>query len=211
MRHAPLLVCAAAAVAITACSPGIKVRSTVAPDANFSALSTFSVLTPPVRRADAPKLPASDPMLVNSITNQQLRQDLSQAFESRGYTATTKDSATFLVAYYAGTKQKFDTTYWGPTWDPAWRYSYRGGFRRWAWPWYGGASPAYAQVNEYTQGQVIVDVTDPKTHELLWRGQGVAQVSDDPAQYSAELQHAVTAIIKKFPQSTTAPVASTSK
>jgi hypothetical protein len=210
VREASLLICAAAAVALGACSPGIKVRSTVAPDANFSGLSTFRVLTPPVRRAHAPSLPASDPMLNNSITNQQLRQYLRQAFQSRGYTATTNDSASFLVAYYAGTKQKFDTTYWGPTWDPAWRYSYRGGFRRWAWPWYGGVAPGYAQVNEYTQGQVIVDVTDPKTRQLIWRGQGVAQVSDDPAQYSAELKRAVNAIVMKFPQSTAAPVASNS-
>lgn len=210
MRNVPLLVCAAAA-AITACSSGIKVRSTVAPDASFSGLSSYYVLTPPVRSAKAPALPASDPMLNNSITNQQLRRDLSQAFQGRGYTATTKDSASFLVAYYAGTKEKFDTTYWGPGWDPAWRYSYRGGFRRWAWPWYGGLAPNYAQVSEYTQGQVIVDVTDPHTQELLWRGQGVAQVSDDPATYSAELQRAVVAIVAKFPQSATAPIASTTQ
>jgi hypothetical protein len=210
MRNTQLLLCAAAVAAISACSSGIRVRSTVSPQADLAGLHSYFVLTPPMRRADAPTLPSSDPMLDNSITNRQLRQDLSQAFEARGYTAAAKNSADFLVAYYAGTKQKFDTTYWGPTWDPAWRYSYWGGRRGWAWPYYGGPAANYAQVSEYKQGTVIVDVIDPKTQQLMWRGQGVAQVSSDPAKYSSDLQRAVTAVVAKFPQPSAAPVASTS-
>jgi len=38
-------------------------------------------------------------------------------------------------------------------------------------------------VTQYTQGTVIVDVFDPKTKDLLWRGQGVAAVSDNQEQY----------------------------
>ena len=46
---------------------------------------------------------------------------------------------------------------------------------------------------------MIVDVVDPKTQELLWRGQGVAPVSDDPNTYAKELGQTVNAILKKFP------------
>jgi hypothetical protein len=56
------------------------------------------------------------------------------------------------------------------------------------------------QVNEYTQGSVIVDVIDPQTQELLWRGQGVANVSSDPGKYTQEMNQSVAAILKKFPQ-----------
>jgi hypothetical protein len=46
---------------------------------------------------------------------------------------------------------------------------------------------------------VIVDVFDPRTKDLLWRGQGVAAVSDDEQQYEQELKKAVEAIVDKFP------------
>jgi len=54
-------------------------------------------------------------------------------------------------------------------------------------------------VTQYTQGTVIVDVFDPKTKELLWRGQGVAAVSDNEQQYEQELKKTVEAIVDKFP------------
>jgi hypothetical protein len=197
-----LLLAAGAVVATTACSPGFNVRTTVAPDANLSALRTYYVLAAPSRRADAPPLPPSDPMLNNSITNRQLRSDLQQAFAAHGYTPASRQDADFFVAYYAGTMAKLDTTYWGPTWDPAWRYRYR--WRAgWAWPWYGGLGRTVAQVREYTEGQLIVDVVDRRTHELVWRGQGVAPVSDDPVAYVKTLNQAVVAVLEKFPTAST--------
>ncbi len=47
---------------------------------------------------------------------------------------------------------------------------------------------------------MIVDVVDPSSHELLWRGQGRAQVSDDPDKYASQLETAVDKIIAKFPE-----------
>jgi hypothetical protein len=208
MRSTLLLATGVIATALIGCrsSSAPVVRTTVEPGANLTGLRTFYVLTPPTRSANATPLSANDPMLDNSITNTALRGDLTQAFQSRGYAPTARQGADFVVAYYAGTKEKFDTTYWGPTFDPGWRYSYRGR-RGWAWPYYGAGyygGPYYGggglNVNEYTQGQVIVDVTDPRTSELLWRGQGVEPVSNDPARYANDLQGVVNAVVAKFPQ-----------
>ena len=185
------------ALATVSCSSGIQVRTAAAPDATLGGLHTFRVLAPPSRRFDAPALSPDDPMLDNSITNRDLRNDLVQALESKGY-ASNRESPDFVVAYYAGTKEKMDTTYWNP--DPAWRYAYRGYRYGWAWPWYGYAAPIM-QVQEYTEGSVVVDVIDPKSRELLWRGQGVARVSDNPTTYGKEIAKTVDAIIKKFPRS----------
>jgi hypothetical protein len=207
---------AVVAAAITGCSTGsgIQVRTAVEPDANLAGLHTFYVLTAPSRSATATPLPATDPMLDNSITNRALRGDLTQALQTRGYAPTSRQGADFLVAYYAGTKQKLDTTYWGPTFDPGWRYQYRGR-RGWAWPYYGASyygmmnpwGGQQASVTSSTQGQVIVDLTDPKTNELIWRGQGVEPVSTDPAQYASDLQGVVNAIVARFPQASAQPVA----
>jgi hypothetical protein len=205
MRSTLLLVAGAALTAITGCSrSGIAVSTTAEPGANLTGLHTFYVLAPPARSVNASALSTNDPMLDNSITNRALRRDLATAFQSRGYAAVPRQNADFEVAYYAGTKEKFDTTYWGPTFDPGWRYSYRGR-RGWAWPYYGAGyygGPYYggnASVSSYTQGQVIVDVTDPHTSELLWRGQGTEPVSSDPNKYASDMQNVVNAIVAKFP------------
>ena len=206
MRSTLALAAGALALAI-GCSSGITVNTTVAPEANLTGLHTFYVLTAPARRADAAALSVNDPMLDNSITNRALRADLSQALSNRGYIPTSRDNADFDVAYYAGTKEKFDTTYYGPTWDQAWRYRYFGQ-RHLAWPWYAGYDMwGNATVSSYTQGRVIVDVIDPKTQQLLWRGQGVANASDNPTTYTNELRRSVNAILAKFPQATSQPVA----
>ena len=212
--RSPLLLGAFIGMAITGCSSGgVQVRTAVEPNADLSALHTFYVLTAPPRSVNATALSTNDPMLDNSITNRALRADLANALQSRGYTNTSRQSADFLVAYYAGTSQKMDTTYWGPTFDPGWRYRYRGR-RAWAWPYYGAGyygamNPWGSTVTSTTQGKVIVDITDPKTSELLWRGQGVEPVSDDPAKYASALEGVVNAIVAKFPQaSPQAPVAS---
>ena len=215
-----ILLGAVIATGIIGCSSGggVQVRTSVEPDANLAGLHTFYVLPAPQRSSTAP-LPANDPMLDNSITNRALCGDLKTALQSRGYTPTSRQGADFLVAYYAGTSQKLDTTYWGPTFDPGWRYQYRGR-RGWAWPYYG--APYYGSMNPWgggqqmsvtssTQGQVIMDLTDPKTNELIWRGQGVEPVSTDPAQYANQLQGVVNAIVAKFPQATSQPVATTSQ
>jgi hypothetical protein len=213
MRSTLLLVAGAFVTAVTGCSrSGVTVRTTAEPGANLTGLHSFFVLAAPTRNANASPLSVNDPMLENSISNNQLRSDLAQAFQARGYTSGPRDGADFNVAYYAGTKEKFDTTYWGPTFDRGWRYSYRGR-RGWAWPYYGAGyygGPYYGgggmNVSSYTQGQVIVDVVDPRSNELLWRGQGTEPVSTDPAKYANDLQTVVNAIVAKFPQPSPATV-----
>ena len=192
------LAAVAAATSATGCAPRVAVRTTESPTADLGAFRTFHILAPPARRPDAPALPQSDPMLDNSITNRALRQDLRQALEARGYAPAPTPRADFLVAYYAGTREKLDTTYWTPG---PYRYSYWGFRDRWAWPYYGyaGPAPAFARVAASTQGTVIVDLIDARTQQLAWRGQGVAAVSDDPTEYAKQLARAVDDVVKRLP------------
>ena len=86
-----------------------------------------------------------------------------------GYVVNDSNAA-FAVAYYAGTKLELDC---GIQNDPL--------------------------VMPYKPGTVMVDVIDPKTKQLLWRGQGIAAVADDEEQYDRNVKHAVQAIVEKFP------------
>jgi hypothetical protein len=184
-RHS-LAALAAIFFSLTACA-SVDVRTVTSPDANLGALHTFNVMTNAKPRSPAAQS-SDDPMLVNSVSNRALRTDLVKAFENRGYVRSDKPD--FTVAYYASTKQKLDVTYW----DYGYAYYPR---------WWGGWGPGFGptpMATEYTQGTVIVDVVNPNTNELLWRGQGVATVSDNEAQYEQDLWKAVTAILDKFPR-----------
>jgi hypothetical protein len=187
-----LLVPTAAVVALAACASGVQVRTALSPDASLTGLRTFRVeQTPKPKIANAQS--NSDPMLVNSISNRALRSDLQQGFEKLGY-AVNDSTPDFCVAYYASTDKKLDIT--------TWNYGYPFRPRRWAgWGFY---QPRFGaafdpMVTQYTQGTIIVDVFDPKTKDLLWRGQGVANVSDNQQDYTQELQTTVSAILAKFP------------
>lgn len=46
---------------------------------------------------------------------------------------------------------------------------------------------------------MIIDVIDPTTKKLLWRGRGVAAVSDDERKYETDLKQTVMAVLEKFP------------
>jgi Domain of unknown function (DUF4136) len=181
----PALLAAILVAAATACNP-VTVRTTTAPDAHLANLRTFTIATPRAKKANAVS-DSNDPMLANSISNQALRQDLAADFQSKGYTLTTA-SPSFAVAYYASAQQKLDVTDWD------YGYSYWGYHRF----WHGYGYP-YETIQQYTEGTVVVDVIDPATKELLWRGQGKAAVSKDPAAYTAELAKTVRAIVAKFP------------
>jgi Domain of unknown function (DUF4136) len=195
MRITPFLT-AAAAFTLAACASGIQVRTALSPDASLRGLRTFRVLPTPKPKIAGAVSSTNDPMLVNSISNRALRSDLAQEFASLGY--TPKDTnPDFCVAYYASTKQQLDVSYWdyGYTWRPHW---WGGWGRRWGRGW-GPDWGVQPLVTQYTQGTVIVDVFDPKTKELLWRGQGIAAVAADQQQYEQDLKKTVEAIVDKFP------------
>jgi len=186
----------AAVVALAACASAVQVRTALSPEASLSGLHTFRVQpTPKPSIATTPS--TSDPMLVNSISNRALRTDLRQGFEKLGYTIND-GTPDFCVAYYASTTQQLDITTWnyGYSFRPRW-------WRGRGWGYGPRFDPAFdPTVTQYTKGTVIVDVFDPKTKELVWRGQGVAVVSDDQEQYVRDLQTTVTAILAKFPAAT---------
>jgi hypothetical protein len=170
----------ALAVGSVACGSGVSVRTQAAPGFTTAGRSTFRILPVPAR-TDGATLGSNDPMLENSITNRALRQDVRQAMESRGYRPADGTPADIDVALYAAANQALDIH----TYD--YGYTWRG------WP------REYTEVTPYERGTVIVDLVDPSTHRLLWRGQGVAQVSDNPNTYVNELGKVVRSIAKKIP------------
>lgn len=171
------------AIAVSGCTSAIQVNTMVAPEANFTTQRTFRVLEAPVRRDGRPTTGADDPMVNNSIAHRALRERITRAVTARGYTLVESEPD-LVIAFYASAREALDVS--------AWDHGYP---IRSRWP-----RPAYQQVvTEVTEGSVVVDVIDPRTQELLWRGEGKTRLSDDPAENVKELARAAAEVVKKFP------------
>jgi hypothetical protein len=182
------------AIVGVACGRSIEVRTMAAPDAGLSSLHTFRILPGPARRDGRAVTGADDPMISNSIANRAIRDRIRKAFEDGGYIVDERNPD-FAVAFYATAREKLDVS----TWD--YGYPFTPG-----WPRYPRQSP---MVTQYTEGSVIIDIVKPGSQQLLWRGEGKAQLSDDPSENVQQLAKAAEAIVAKFPHATTRVVAAT--
>lgn len=121
-----------------------------------------------------------DPMLSTSLVGRAIRQDLSDAFASRGYQAV--DSApNFKVFYYAGTGHVVDTR--------SSEKSYRSNGQK-----------ITTQTTVFPAGTIIVDVVDARTDSLVWRGTGVSEIPKNPDDYAHAIHTTVNKIVGTFPK-----------
>jgi Domain of unknown function (DUF4136) len=178
---------AAMALVLAACAPTPEVQTDVAPDAGLASLRTFSVVEVSDYLGDI-QPGETHPAFANSATSRALGRDIAADLERHGYTVSDQ-SPDVLVEYVTAVKEPHDPT------DESYNYLWRAkDWRGWG-PGRNDATPA-----EYAQGAVIIDVVDAKTKQLLWRGHGPADASDDQASSVKRLDQAVDAILDHFPQ-----------
>ena len=187
MRHqlSRLVVASVVAFGGLACANSYNVRTMTAPTTAVTEFHTFNLLPTPRRRDGQIASGTYDPMVNNSITNRALRETVADALRNRGY-GEVERNPDFVVAVYASAREKLDLTQW--------QFGYS------AWPrwWWVGVPPQ--TVRQYDEGTVVVDVIDPHSLDLLWRGTATAQLGEKPEANTKELQKAATAIIDKFPR-----------
>jgi Domain of unknown function (DUF4136) len=130
---------------------------------------------------DPPPPPANDPMVENNATHRAIVEQVHQSFGGRGY--KTAEQGDVDVAVYASNRPgELDIS--GYTHDYEWKNL-----------------PKLRETTKYPRGTVVVDVLQPKTHVLLWRGTTKAEISDDSEKYQADLRSAVERVVEKYPKS----------
>ena len=70
------------------------------------------------------------------------------------------------------------------------------GFPGWRW---GGFGTATTTVTPYRVGDLVVDVFDNNTRQLIWRGSAEETLSEKPEKNEKKLDHAVTEMFDHFP------------
>lgn len=171
------------ALLLAACS-SVQVTTDYDPGTDFSALETWAWLP---RKAE----PSGDPRLDSSLLNQRIRNAVEAQLSARGFKKTARAGADFLVAYHTAIERKMDvdTIYRGYGYGPE------------AWGWGAGHETV---VYEYDQGTLLLDVLDPKEHDLIWRGSASAVVSErsTPEKRTERINEAVSKLLDRFPPRT---------
>jgi hypothetical protein len=164
---------------LAACDPAVK--TDYDPSFDFQSLKTFTFK--PQNRKPA------DPLAANTLVSDRIRQALESQLTAAGYQYQTKAEPDFLVAYHFRTKQQTDIE------DLDYGMPYR-------WRW--GFGPDLL-VRHYTVGTLIVDLIDPKTRKLIWRGSVSNDLATGPQGSEKQINDGAQALISRFLKDTSRP------
>jgi hypothetical protein len=164
----------------------VQVHTMVAPDESPSVVRTVRVTPVPAYLGGIS--PARlNPRLNDAVTTRSVQQDLVTELQRRGFTVSDANPDAILV-YYLAVPVRGDVSDWDHNylWRPSW-------WRNW------GTGVEDASPAEYYNGAIVVELVDPATDKVLWRGHAVAQVPRLEARYQKNLKTAVRAIVAELP------------
>jgi len=176
-------------LALTACS-SVSVSTDYDQDADFSELKGFNWLP---KSAVVEKESA---YLNNRIMDVRITKAIDKQLVAQGFKfASTAD---FYINYSITSEKKTDIrsydnySGYGPSWGWGVGYGHRG---------MSLSASTETRIDEYQQGSLIIDVIDPKSLELIWRGVGSKRLpeSTDAAEMDKLVANIVQSILEKFP------------
>ncbi len=152
---------------------------------DFAALKTYAWLKPQEKLV-------SDPLVDNDLMNARIKRSVTAELRKRGYTeASGTEGADFLITYHVSSEDKISVD------------SFHGSYGY--YPCWGCYGPGFGydrdvHVRQYKQGTFMLDVIDPASEKLMWRGTaGKRLVSGTPEERDEYVRSIVTAILEKFP------------
>jgi hypothetical protein len=119
-----------------------------------------------------------------TFTQKRIEDGITQALQSKGWTVASSNPDVVVYSHVVLSQEK------------QWNATSMGGFGYRGWGGMGGMATA-TQTN-IPIGTIIVDMVNPKTHEMIWRGTAQDQVSGTGAD-RGQVQQAMQAIFKNFP------------
>jgi hypothetical protein len=172
----------AAAVVLAACST-VTVTTDYDRSASFAKYKTYSLA------------PASQGQTLSPTGEAALRDSLRTELGTRGISPAGSGRADLAVVRHVFTQEKVSVhqyTDWGYGYHGGWPYGY-GHYGMWA-----GAPRTYVDVNNYTEGTMILDFVDTRTGKLVFRGTGKAVVGGVESN-AEKIREAVRKIVADFP------------
>lgn len=119
-----------------------------------------------------------------TFTQRRIEDGITQALTSRGWTVATSNPDVLVYSHTVLSQEK------------QWTATSMGGFGYRGWGGMGGMATA-TQTN-IPIGTIIVDMVNPKTQEMIWRGTAQDQVTGTGAD-KGKVQQAIQALFRNFP------------
>jgi len=166
---------------LTGCASTLEVDSLADPGFDFTGYQTFFWAQPKSGMTDA-SFGLSNPRL-----DRVVRTSIEATLVDRGFVRTTDGNPDFRINYLLSIDPRTDITQlnrfygYGSDWTDAYIW------------------PNNVQVHE--DGTLVIDITDDRTKQMVWRGIGSGQIDRTKPEDSQTkgLQEAVEQILKKFP------------
>ena len=187
------------ALILQACS-GLPVSQDYDTSYDFSTVNSFAWLPPRVPRESM----SSEPF--DELTHRRFMAAIADNLSQRGVAQADPDNASVLISYHLSSEDKIKVDSFG-SWYSQFGY----------YPCYHcGFYPGFAYhhfhdndlwVREYTEDQVIIDMVDPQTKRLIWRGSVERSQPSmaTPQERDAYVSETVNAILAKFPPASVSP------
>lgn len=174
---------------LAACG-GIPVSTDYEPGRDYSNLKTYA-WKEPMRKI------IIDPLLDNDLMSDRIHREVDARLTALGYSkASVDEGADFFITFNISSAEKIsvDSYYGYYGYHSCWNcYGYRG------YGGYGGANDV--RVRQYTLGALMLDVIDPASERLIWRGVGEKRIPKfkSPQERDLYIAEIVQAILERFP------------
>jgi len=189
MRLAGFALALASVAVLSLACQSVRVRTDYDDAIDFAPLQTYAWLDPPLREASRDEGGQSgDPFTQNTLVDKRVRDEVGTWLAAHGYRAAAEgEEPDFLVRYELVSRE---VTRDSPVFVT-------GGFGHYGYG-HGGTGIGYSGSTTYQEGTLILDVIDPATQQIAWRGWGTAQMRD-PQMSPERLRKTVAAILARFP------------
>ena len=125
----------------------------------------------------------------NDLSQRRVMTEIDEEIASKGWKKVDEAAANIHVVLHGATQTKREASTF-----------YSGGMGGYGYR-YGGMSMGTSQtvVNEYSVGTLVVDMFEPKSKSLVYRGIAEDEISDNAERNAKRLEKASTKLFKNFP------------
>lgn len=185
MRYPTLCSWLVSALFLVGCS-GIRVNQDYEPGTDFSKLKSFEW-----KSAEQPK--TGDLRSDNPLLDARVRKAVEEQLAADGIQKTDGGSVDFLVSYSLAVRTGYDSSRVGVGVGTGFGIGSGGTF--------GGIGVGAPVGSPSEEGMLVIDFTDPKTGDLIWRGTGSGRLSFQkaPEQTTEEVRALVEKVLAQFP------------
>lgn len=162
---------------LASCGPSLRVQTDCDPDYDLWTYATFDW-------AHVDSSVVRNPTYYTQMNDRRIKEAVMRQLSKKGY-QLTNENPNLLIQYHLVVEDKtmVATEPFGYVYGPYWMRTQQ-------------------NVYHYTQGTLIIDITDTRINQLIWRGWAVSDVDGltSPKEITARVHTAVRKMFDSFPQ-----------